>query len=219
MARSTRLTTVVVAVAVAGAAALAFGAGCHRKVAPPDPCMAAAALVEVRDREGVLELALRPLHGAAIVCDAHGRPLGTFVRVASPPSLVIKNAAGDAEATLTLARGPNDGATLNAGATSLRLYEDGSLLRVLDASGVPLGQVSRDGARALVFDAAGRALAEATRADPDGDRRVIRGVDGTVKKLVAGTHDDRAAAAFGLEALPLVERLLLSRWLDSNDSR
>lgn len=200
-------------------ACAALAAGCHRKVAPPDPCLAIkAAIVELRDREGVLELALRPLDGSGagtgIVCDAHGRALGTLVRTADPPSLVLKNAAGDPEATLAFARGPGDSATLRYAHTSLRLYEDGSLMRVLDVAGVPLAQLSRDGARAVIFDPAGRALAEAVRADPEGDRRVIRAVDGTVRQLVAGTRDDRAAAAFALEGLPLVERLLVARWLD-----
>src|SRR5205823_1179615 len=142
------------------------------------------------------------------------RVLGRLVRSVDPPALVIKNAAGDAEATLTFARAPGETAMLRFGDRALRLYDDGSLLRLLDKDGVPLGQVGRDGARAIAWDPGGRPLAAAERADAEGDRRLLRAVDGSVRKLVGGLHDDRAAAALAVEGIPLVERVLVARWLD-----
>jgi hypothetical protein len=201
--------------------------GCKPKEPAQAHCSAALpAEAEVRDGLGAPELALRhPPAGAPAerwdVCDAAGSSQALYTESAGRTSVALLNPAGDprsraaageggGEATLTLAEwvvrrdaGPPPG--------PLRLHDEGGLLRVLDAAGVPLGQLGRDGDKGVAYDAAGVPRATVERVD---GRCAVRARDGAVVRYVFGVQDPRAAAALALDALPVPERLLLSRFLD-----
>lgn len=193
------------------------------------------ALVEVRDGQGALQLALRPPREAApadeigVLCDGSARLLGTLA--GSPDGLAVRDAAGAGAARIEGpprrdgASGDGEDARLVRTAGGVRLHESGALLRLLDDQGVPLGQVERQPAgpdgtpptRAIAFDGAGRGLATAERVEKqDESRLAVRAPDGTTRFILLGLRRERAAATFALEALPLVERLLLARWLETH---
>lgn len=195
------------------AAALLLAApACTRKTAPPDPCAAVEpGALELRTREGAPELIVRAAGpGREIVCDAQGVAIGTLARAPVP---AFKNAAGDVEARLEPR--PGDDPLLVHGAASRRLHDENELLRVLDMDGVPLAQIGFTDGKCAAYDPAGRPVATAERVPgAEDERRAIHAKDGAVTHLVIGLRSDRAAAAFALDKLPLVERLLLAAWLD-----
>ena len=210
--------TIEAAATAATAATVAlFGlalTACTRVAPAPNPCAAPLpSVMELRTREGAPRLLLRTaLGGAYTICDGEEHVLGTLARTASPLTLTIKNAAGDAEATLTA--GPGDDPVLTHREAALRLHDENHLLRVLDANGVPLAQIAAMDGRGVTFDPGGRPLLTADRVPGDPERRAIHLHDGAVRDLVTGIHDDRAAAAFALDVLPLLDRLLIARFLD-----
>lgn len=225
-------------VAFLAVAATGCAPGCGRKSAPDAraACASArAALAEVRDGQGALQLALRPPReaGAAdeigVLCDGSGQLLGALA--SAPRGLLLRDAAGAATARID-GPAPGDGgeaggedAVLHRKEGAARLHQSGALLRILDERGVPLGQLEAQGAgpdgkppaRAIAFDAAGRGLATAERVETQDERRLaVRAPDGATRFILLGLRSERAAAAFTLEALPLAERLLLARWLETH---
>jgi hypothetical protein len=197
--------------------AIAFGAvaGCRPSAPPaPNPCPGAApALLELHLGSGALVAALHHGGAAQPLCDAQERPLAILRPGSDPRSLAARAPGG--ELLAAIAASPGDEAVLTAGKRRVRLHDDGALLRLLDEQGVPLAQLGRQGERAIAFDPGGRPLASAERAQKGDERRAVHEPDGTVRFLLLGLRDDRAAAAFALEALSLPERFLLARWLDA----
>jgi len=203
---------VFVAPARAGAGLLALfaltGAGCReRTCAGADP-----PVLEVRDRDGNPEMALRPLGDSLAVCDDRNRRVGNVKGGKS--GLVLADLAGNELLALKPSPDPGDTLATRPGTTPLRLHDEADLLRILDPQGVPLAQLGADkrAAQALAYDPAGNPLVYAELADDR--RRVVRGRDGAVQHYVLGARSNRAAAAIGLPMFPPLERLVLCRWLD-----
>jgi len=216
--------------AVLWAVALA-APGCARKP-KDDPCGEGhAALVEVRDGQGVLQAALRSGGGpdaAPALCDEAGRSLGVLARPPDGRGLWLRGPAS--EVLVTPGPGATDDATVElveggcapardpAGAgprcRRLRLHRGGALLRVLDEDGVPLGQIEGQAGGAAVRDAGGRTLFTCARVEAqDAGRLAIRATDGATRFLLFGLGDEPAAAALGLPSLSLAQRLVVARFL------
>ncbi len=205
-------------IAVAALAA----AGCRHPKPACAPDLPAA--VELRDAAGALELALRApptldppqAAGTRDVCDGSGRLLARLAEAPGRAELV--NAAGD---PLAVAEAhPGDDATLTlfdpgrdaAASGPLRLHDQDGLLRLLARDGVPVAQLARADGKSIALDAGGTPQATAERAE---SRLVLRGRDGAVRRYVLGLTDERAAAAFALDQVPLPTRLALARFLDT----
>jgi len=207
------------------------GSGCARRL-KDDPCGEShAALVEVRDGQGVLQAALRSGSGPAaqpVLCDEAGRSLGElgpapagrglWLRGPAAEVLITASPAATDDATLELVEGGCAPAREGGGGAPpcrrLRLHRGGPLLRVLDEAGVPLGQIEGQGTTALVRDAGGRTLFSCARVEAqDAGRLAIRATDGATRFLVFGLGDEQAAAALALPSLSLAQRLVLARVL------
>jgi hypothetical protein len=192
-------------------ALLALAAGCRSA----SPCGAdRPALVELRDGAGALQLSARqpPPDNPQVltVCDGAGRPLGALSEAAAPRAVTMVDGRGSRVASIDQPGGDAPRLAV-AGRGDFALREQGSLLRLLDPRGVPLAQLSRDGERALALDPGGTPQASV---ESTGGRYAILARDGAVRGYVIGARDDRAAAAFAVDALPPEARLVLERWLE-----
>jgi hypothetical protein len=205
---------------VTPARALAAGALLLAACKPARPPCAPdlPSVVELRDGAGALELTLRrpPDSEARLdVCDAANRRLGLLHEATSPRSVTLRNAAGDPWARAAAPEREGADATLTLPSGALRLHRMGDLLRLLDPSGLPIGQLGPQGGRMVTFDGAGVPLAFTDTVE---QRRIVHARDGAVRHYAVGIGDERAAAAFALERLEPAERVLLARFLDGGDA-
>jgi hypothetical protein len=135
---------------------------------PPAPPACAKLSVVVRDGQGVL---VESMASDGTRCDPAGAPRPILLTAARQP---------DGTVDISDAKGPR-----------LRIYSDDTQLRVLHLDGVPFGDVGKD----TIHDKAGVPVANLER---DGERVLVRGLDGAVRFAVTGATP-RAA---GLLAIP-----------------
>ena len=195
--------------------------GCFKKVPPPNPCAGeAAARFELRSESGAVVLQLRAApadpnarkpDAREVLCDGDKHLVGRLERGERGMDWALRDATGSAVASIS--DDANGAKRLTAaGSTGFRVQDQGDLVTVFDGSGAPVGQVGRQSGRGIGFAPGGRPLATAERQAPD--RLSLRAPGGNTTHTLSGVRDERAAAAFTLEAVPLAGRFLLARMLD-----
>ena len=196
--------------------------GCHRNHRPCSSDL--AAVIELRDGTGGLEMSLRqpPIAGSSLdLCDEKGQRIGSLTETTAPRTVTLFNAAGDAWVRLDASHPDADPTMILAAENGprgapLRLHASGYLVRILDSQGLPVGQIGPQAGKTVTFDHAGTPLAFTDTVE---NRRIVHQRDGAVEHYVLGISDERAAAAFALDAFRPAERLALARFLDTPPPR